>query len=54
MIEEYYFDYLDFFLHNCTDEEYKKLEEFDNFNFKLYFYEHKKENIIYHFCFENQ
>lgn len=52
MVDEYYFDYLDFFLHNCTDEEYKNINEYQNIGFEIYFLSHKKDNINYHFCFE--
>lgn len=52
MNEEYYFDYLDFFLHNCTNEEYDNISDYDRIGFELYFLTHKKPNVIYHFCFE--
>lgn len=47
-MKEFYFDYLDFFLHNCSDDEMKEIE---SINFFDYFVKNKKCNIDYHFCF---
>lgn len=49
---EYYWDYFDFFLHHCSEEEYNNLNDFVDSNyFKEYFENHKINGIIYEFCF---